>query len=452
MFKPTYSKLRSFFYSSMVVVTMAQAVSFPVHANPSRQGAGWRMPSVARLSQMLMTSFFIGLVVSDPCALQASAQGGLQGLSSLPSLNLSSPDPASMFIAQEVNYVFGKANLTGGLPPMETINDLLARNSPAGTSILQTLPAANTTSLAEPFLISSEAPAANTMAADPPATTTPSSRPAPSRLPEPGALPYAVEIPAANIAAYPNAEVFAAQVSIDYGGYDAAYGYLEGIGYQLVAVSALLQPDQPLAAAGLSFAGHQLLSFGYLSQGLKGSEEILVGQRALKVALNATQSATTDAPASASLGSNSSSTAPQGSSDALASVFDPDIIYGRWSWYPSQTNTNTSMVLKLTPNALVNTTRTSGGPNGTSAVYTRNYPGSVSAEITYIAPDDDLAAQNAKGKVNVLVRVEQANGNTLELSFLYLNASSSDGKSHLDTLEQADGVFIKQGDSKGKGI
>ena len=474
MFKPAHASLRQFNYLFMTVAILAQAVAFSVEAKPSSaahraekcrvaeaaktfspkklprpvstplpspgsQGSGWRLPSVARQAQLLMTSFIIGLVVSDPCALQAAPQGGLQGLSSVPSLNLSSPDATSMMVAQEVNYVFGKANVTGGLPPMATINDLLARNNPAGTSILQTLPEVNTTSLAEPLLSSAEA-----SAADPPAMPEPSSGPASARLPEPGALPFAVEVPAADLAANPNAEVFAAQVSIDYGGYDAAYGYLEGIGYQLVAVSALLEPAQPLAAAGLLFAGNQLLSFGYLAQGVKGSEEILVGQRALRVALNATPSATTAVPASAGVGSTSTATAPPGSLEALASVIDPDFIYGRWSWYPMQTNTNTSMVLKLTPNALVNTTRTSGGPNGTSAVYTRNHPGSVSAEITYVAPDDQLAPRNAKGKVKVLVRVEQVSGNTLEFSFLYLNTSSSDGNIHLDTLEQADGVFIKQ--------
>jgi hypothetical protein len=466
MFKPTRSRLRSLFHASVVVASMAQAFSFPVQANPpgaahraekgragaarnafshehrpnpvsppvpgpGSQGSGWRLPRVARLAQMLMTSFILGLVASDPCAGQAYPQGGLAGLSSLPSLNLSSPDPTSMFVAQEVNLVFGKANVTGGLPPLETINELLARNSPMGISILQTLPAP-------------EPPAPKPMAADPPAMPAPSAEPEAASLPEPGALPYPVEVPAANIAANPDAEVLAAQVSIDYGGYDAAYGFLEGIGYQLVAASELLQPNQPLAASGLAFAGNQLLSFGYLAQGFKGAEEIFVGQRALRVAQNATRSAATPAPAPASVGSNSSSTAPQGRADALARVIDPDIIYGRWIWYPSQSNTNTSMVLKLTPNALVNTTRTAGGPNGTSAVYTRNYPGSVSAEITYVAPDEDLAAPNAKSKVHVRVRVEQASGNSLEFSFVYQNASNADGKTHLDTLEQADGVFIKQ--------
>lgn len=62
-------------------------------------------------------------------------------------------------------------------------------------------------------------------------------------------------------------ELVAAFRAVRFGIYDALYGYLEFIGYQLLAVGSLVTPVNMEVTAALLGVGNEVLGFGYLAQG-----------------------------------------------------------------------------------------------------------------------------------------------------------------------------------------
>ena len=374
------SRLRPILCSLMFVLVVQPGLAGPPEG--SRPGPRW---SLARLGTVLKTGLVAVLAASDPHGLGAMAQPFTfpGGLNLMPAFNLSGSDPTSVFAAQGVDLALLRANLSGNLPPLADLNAMLARSSPQGASVLDTLPspaalAGQSTGVSLPRL--------------------------PSFLLNPPADQAQTTVPSTDALAAAQSALTVAQLT------DVFY-IVESIAQQLLADSTLLL-DTPKVAQALEFAGFQLASIAFSFAAAASIETTAAAQRAL-VTLQA----------------------PQPAPPAHRVVPGVERLYG--SWERLETSSSPQIVVyKFSRDEFVNITTVTGGEDA-GAIEVDSLPGPVAAHLS-IRPS---------GEIRVTVKVHRDGDQPLVLKFIYLKAESSgDDPDSLETLVEQDGArraFVK---------
>ena len=411
----------------------------PRATNPGRTRSRW--PNLTGLSRWLGPALLGWLAGSNPAILvEAVPALPLQPtLFALPAFNLSTTDPVSVLAADGVSRALLQANLTGGLPPMEDLNVLLAASSPQGLSTLATLPW-------PPASGSMAAPGLPTERVDElvpfPSEVLPAraSGTGPGRgsgngngglvatdplLLAPGEGFGTGETTTVPPLAPADAEVSAALGGLEAAQYYEAYYITAAVAFQLLGEAYVVPPE---TSAALNLAGNQLLSLAHFLGALGSRDQRIAAETTYELLVNRTRTAS-PAPGPAPF-------------PPMTDLLMPDFIYGTWERMEG-VETGTRIRYRIGRNEFrkINATRVE---NGDLLVQTELHPGAVTANVTYRIPaGQSLDDAQANGLVKVALQVDQLGAGPITLRFTFYNRSGALPHGEVLTDEEGENAYLK---------
>ena len=373
-----------------------------------------RRSPLARWLHWMKPGLLLFLCTTQPDL--AVAQPGLPGplalprIRTLPSFNLSAPDPPSRLAAVAVTQALARANFSGGLPPLPELNTMIAGASPGGDSVLATLP-----ELLDVPNPSFPSLSYGTQEAGDETGDAPGQNNRQALVDERVAILSVTK---------------AAQLT-------EAYYTLASVSYDLLAVAAGLAYTHPEVAGLLEMSGNALQAIGYGLGAQASQVQVEAAHYALSVLdtrIKAQSKPSVPSPATGL------PTAPTASGISPQDLVDPEFIFGVWQTVDAGDSAQ-NVTYKVTRTGIVKLNATIT-PDGT---WVRNevHTGAVSGYVSFLMPTGGTTLAEV-GEVNVTLMVERLDRPPIALDFWYLRVNiSGQAKDMLVAQDAARTVYLK---------